>query len=433
MMRNVKMSSRKLTLMQFGSTGRTAAQKRGIVMNCIFDAVRSEARAMNAHIAEMRRHIHRHPELGLDTAETASFIAERLREAGIGGVREPDGTHGIIAEIKGALPGRTLALRADIDALPIEEETGLPFASERRGAMHACGHDAHAAMLIGAAEMIAAHRDVLRGSVRLIFQPGEEIGLGAKLMIKHGALDGVDAAAALHTGSLWEGAEAGGIGYRYGAMMAAGDKFTITVTGRGGHGAAPERSVDPITVSCAIHSALQTLISRELPPAEPAVLSVCSIHAGEASNIIPGECVMSGTMRTLSQRTRETLARRITEIAEGTAASMRARAEVKMTFGVPPAVSSGLMVRRLVRAASAVLGDDAVRGIERPAMCSDDIARYLERVPGVLFFHPSTFGDERDFPHHHPKFTVNEDVLWTGAAVEAALALTWQDDISGDD
>lgn len=390
-------------------------------------SVRDEARELNGEMVSWRRHIHLHPEVGFDIGDTVAFVVERLKEAGAAEVRTGVGRSGVTAMIRGARPGRTLALRADMDALPVAEETGLPFASAHPGRMHACGHDAHTAMLLGAAVLLGRHREDLRGAVKLIFQPAEEIGMGAMAMIRDGVLEDVDAIAGLHTGSLWNGADAGEIGFKPGAVMAAADTFTIEVSGKGGHGAQPDRSVDPISIACQIYAALQTVISRETPPLDPAVLTVGSFQAGSAPNVIPDSCTMKGTIRSLSKETRSSLQDRIRAIAEGVAAAMRGSAQVAFRYGPPPVVCDPGMTEKLVRAARAVVGPEHVCSIDEPAMVSEDMAFYMEKVPGVFFSHPSTLGGGLDFPHHHPKFTVNEDVLWTGAGTLAELALTWQE------
>ena len=391
--------------------------------------IRDEARALNGRLVAWRRRLHEHPELGFDTQGTVAFIAGQLSSMGAAEIRTGVGRGGLTALIQGERPGGVLGLRADMDALPITEETGLSFASTEEGRMHACGHDAHTAMLLGASELLLRHRAELKGAVKLIFQPAEEIGAGAVAMIRDGALEEpkVDAVAGLHTGNFWTGAEAGEIGYSSGALMASADTFTLTITGTGGHGAQPDRAVDPIAVACQIYTAMQTIVSREVPPAQAAVVTVGTIQAGSAANIIPPGCTMQGTIRALSPKTRKDIQDRVRAIAKGVAEAMRASASVKFTYGPPPVMCDPGMTARLLRAAGEVVGPEHVKPVDAPTMVAEDMAFFMEKVPGVFFWHPSTLGEGRDFPHHHPRFTVNEEVLWTGAGTLAELALTWQD------
>ena len=390
--------------------------------------LRNEAQALNDEIVSWRRHIHLRPETGFDTTDTAAFVAERLGAVGATEIETGVGKSGVVAMVRGALPGGTLALRADMDALPITEETGLPFASSREGTMHACGHDAHTAMLLGAAALLVKHREVLRGAVKLIFQPAEELGVGAMAMIKDGVLSGVDAIAGLHTGNLWSGAASGEIGFGRGALMASADLFTIRIQGVGGHGAQPHRAVDPIAIACQIYQAIQTIISREMPPSAPCVLTIATIQAGSAPNIIPETCVMQGTIRAISREQRREMHDRICTVVEGVAAAMRGKAKAVFSYGPPPVICDPDMTDRLIRAAGLIVGPEHVKPVDEATMVGEDMAFYLEKVPGVFFYHPSTFGGGRDHPHHHSKFDVNEDVLWTGAGTLAELALTWQED-----
>jgi amidohydrolase len=346
---------------------------------------------------------------------------------GVENIREGVGRSGITALIEGKKPGKTLGIRADMDALNMEEHTGLPFAS-KNGRMHACGHDAHTAMLLGAASLLTRRRDELKGSVKLIFQPSEEDGLGGSAMIADGALENpkVDAIIGLHTGSLWKGAAAGEIGYRFGAMMAATDWFVVTFHGKGGHGATPHLTVDPISIACQVQTALQTIVSRETNPLDSAIVSVCRIQGGTADNVIAPSCVIRGTIRTLSPEARQRVQSRFTRVCEDVAHAMRGSAEVSIREAPPALINDPDMTKKLIEAASQVVGAEHVHEVLEPSMGGEDMAFFMEKVPGTFFFHPATFGDERDFPHHHPQFDLNEDVFWTGSATFAQFALTWQ-------
>ena len=257
------------------------------------------------YIIKVYRELHQVPEIGFDLPKSAAIITRELDAIGVPYTTEI-GKSCIIATLNEGVGSKTIAIRADYDALPIQEETGLSFASAEEGKMHACGHDAHTAMLLGAAKLLSQHRAELKGAVKLIFQPAEEIGAGAAAMIRGGALEAprVDAIAGLHTGNFWTGASAGEIGYSRGALMASADLFTLSIEGTGGHGAQPDRAVDPIAVACQIYTALQTIVSREVPPAQAAVITIGSIQAGSAANIIPPSCTMQGTVRALSPETR---------------------------------------------------------------------------------------------------------------------------------
>lgn len=319
-----------------------------------------------------------------------------------------------------------------MDGLPIKEETGLPFASTN-GCMHACGHDAHAAMGLATAKILLEAKNELEGSVLFIFQPGEE-GCpdgpgGAKRMLDDGAFDNPapDAMAGFHTGSIWKDFVPGEIGYRPGGIMACMDRFEILVKGVGSHGAYPHGSVDTISIAGQIITELQTIVSREVDPLEPTVVSLGEIHAGTAFNIIPGECRISGTVRALNQATREFLARRIEEVASGVASSMRGSIEFKYGWeGPAPVVNDPVMTEELRLAAEKIVGAEKVREISRPSMGGEDIAFFLEKAPGTFFFLPGcNEAKGQTWPHHNSRFDIDEDILWIGPAVLATMAFDW--------
>lgn len=391
--------------------------------------IKRQAKALNERIVCWRRYLHTIPETGFETVRTSAFVSEQLEHIGVSEMRRGVAQNGITAMIYGELPGKVLGLRADMDALPVEERTNLPFSS-RNNFMHACGHDGHTAMLLGAAELIAANRSHLKGAVKLIFQSAEEIDEGAAAMIRDGALENphVEAIAGLHTGSLWAGFSSGEIGVRFGPMMAAADGFEIVLHGKGGHGGAPHRAIDPIAIGCEIHSALRTMTEREFGPSVPVVASVCAFQGGEAHNVIPSLCTLRGTLRALTPEVRSRLKARVKEIAENTAQERGGTACVEFLPGPPAVINDRELTRKLKSAATTIVGPERVRELEKPIMASEDMACYMEVVPGTFFFHPSTYGDDRDYPHHHPAFSINEDVLWIGSAVMAQFALTWQED-----
>ncbi|HEY3083600.1 MAG TPA: M20 family metallopeptidase [Chloroflexota bacterium] len=385
--------------------------------------IRSAAQAIAETITADRRHIHMHPELGFRETETSAYIQRRLGEIGLP-FRAGIATTGVLATIEGtAGRGKTVLLRADIDALPIEEQTGAAYASSNPGVMHACGHDAHTAILLGVARVLHERRHELAGTVKLIFQPCEERAPGGAIkMIEEGVMEGpkVDAAFGLHvTPQL----ETGQLGYRPGPASAASDRFTITVIGKGGHAARPSSCVDAIVVAAHLVVALQTLVSRETPPIQPAVVTIGAIHAGDAHNVIPGEAIIRGTVRTYDPDLRQQMSDRLRTLAQGIARAMRAEAQVEYTFGYPSLVNDSAMTE-LARAAGAeVVGPGNVVEAEQ-ALGGEDMAYFLQRVPGC-FFRLGTGNRARGitFGNHHPKFDVDEAALPVGVAALATTAL----------
>ena len=319
-----------------------------------------DCQALQDEITALRRELHQIPEVGAQLPETAACLSAHLDRLGIPFVRSPRDS-GLIASIQGGLPGRTVALRADMDALPIQEETGLPFSSRRPGVMHACGHDAHAAMLMGAAQVLQKHRKELRGTVRLLFQPAEEQCEGAKVMLEQGALDGVDAIFGFHIGTLL-GADipSGTVIAPSGCCMAAFDKFTIRVRGRGCHGSTPEKGVDPVNAAAHIVLSLQAITTREISAARSLVLTIGRIQGGDQYNIIPDEVVLEGTIRTLEDGLRQYAARRIGEVAQAAAAVFGASADCTITWGAPPVLNDPTMAELAAGAAAEVVGPEHV-------------------------------------------------------------------------
>ncbi|MDR0653430.1 MAG: amidohydrolase [Synergistaceae bacterium] len=389
--------------------------------------VKTLAQNLNSQIVKWRRRIHQNPELGSQTPQTEDFIVETLKKIGADNIETGLADHGVVALIEGRNPGKILGIRADIDALNIKEETGLSFASTNNF-MHACGHDAHTAMLLGAGALLVQLKDHLPGSVKLIFQPAEENGTGARAMIEAGVLDNpkVDAIIGLHTGNFWPEVQSGEIGYRFGSMMAATDWFSVTFHGKSGHAAAPHLSVDPISIACHAVALLQTIVSRETNPLDSALISVCTIKGGTAKNVIAPNCVIEGTLRSLTPEGRRNIQERFTKICEETAVTLKGSADVTIIEAPPALINDPIMTEKLRAAAALIVGEEHVREIHTPVMTGEDIAFYFEKVPGTFFFHPSTYGDKRDYPHHHSKFDINEDVLWIGTATFVQFALTWQ-------
>ena len=382
---------------------------------------------LHDQVIEWRRALHATPEIGFDTALTEKFILEKLSEMGVEEVRHRAGS-GITALIRGGKPGKVLAIRGDYDGLNMTEDTGLPFAATN-GHMHACGHDGHTAMVLATAQILLEHKEELKGAVKLLFQPSEEDGKGAQAMIDAGALEdpAVDGVIGLHIGSLWEGFRAGEAGYRFGALMAASDFFTVVFEGKGGHGATPHLTVDPVAMACQAVNLLQLLVSRETSPLDSAVVTVGTINGGSMPNIIPPSCTIRGTVRSLSPQMRDYLEERVRKICTDVAETLRGKAAITFERGAPAVINDSLMTEKMKVAMEHILGDDKVKEVANPTMGGEDVALFLEKVPGTFFFLPSTWGDERDYPHHHPKFDIDEGVLWIGPAIMAHFALTWQE------
>lgn len=376
------------------------------------------------YIVGLRRDLHQIPETGLHLPKTAAYVAAELDKLGIPYVCSRIDS-GIIATIEGGKPGKTIALRADMDALPILEATGLPFASCHEGFMHACGHDAHTAMLLGAGKVLWENRENLKGTVRLLFQTSEEQSRGAEAMIANGGVDGVDAVFGTHIGSIIDkGISSGTIIVTPGCCMASFDKFVIKVRGAGCHGSTPEKGVDPINVAAHIVLGLQTIRTRELNATRPLVLTIGKIAGGSQYNIIPDEVVIEGTIRTLEDEVRQYAARRIGEIAQGTAAVYGATVDYEMIWGAPPVVNDAEMAALAAESAKAIVGEDmVVTQVPAPNMGGEDFAYYLEKVPGTFMFLSSSDPEKgTDVPHHNPKFDVDEDVFWRGSALFVRIA-----------
>ncbi len=373
----------------------------------------SEAKKIEKEIITWRRDFHMHPELGYEEERTSKIVEEHLRGWGYSIKRV--GT-GIIAEIGDG--EKTIALRADMDALPIQEENDVSYKSKIPGKMHACGHDAHTAMLLGAGKIIAEHVEEFNGRVRLIFQPAEEGGNGAVKMIEGGALEGVDAIFGFH---VWMDLPSGLIGIREGPFLAGAGIFGGKVIGKGGHGASPHETVDPIPITAEAILALQTVTSRNVPPIETGVVSVTSIHGGTAFNVIPEEVEFKGTFRFFKPEIGELIQSRMREILEGVTKAHGAKYEISIEELTPPTINS----KEMVDFARSVAQKYGLRyGDVPPTMGAEDFSFYLQKIPGA-FLALGIYNDEKGIvhPHHHPKFDVDEDVLYLGTAMEVALAL----------
>ncbi len=379
-----------------------------------------QAEELFEYTRDRRRDFHMHPELGFQEIRTAGIVARDLTELGLEvttGVAET----GVVALIEGARPGPTVLLRFDMDALPIEEETGAEYASQNSGVMHACGHDGHTAIGLTVAKMLHARREEMAGRVKLVFQPAEEGLGGAERMVAEGVLESpkVDYSLALH---LWNEKPFGWVGVTSGPAMAAAEIFKVRITGKGGHGAAPHLAVDPIAAAAQVTSALQTIVSRNVPPLQTAVVSVTHITAGTTFNVIPPYAEMEGTIRTFEPEVREMVLRRFREIVEGVSAAMGCQAEVDVQRLTPAVINDATLAERIQRVTRSLIPDADLDTTER-TMGSEDMAFMMETVPGCYFFIGSANHEAGlDAPHHHPRFDFDERALARGAALMAAAA-----------
>ena len=382
----------------------------------------SEARSVADDAVQLRRRIHRHPEIGLTLPRTQAAVLEALDGLGLE-TRTGQRTTSIVARLAGGKPGPTLLLRGDMDALPLREATGLPFASEVDGAMHACGHDAHVAMLVGAARVLARRRAELAGSVLFMFQPGEEGYHGARVMLDEGLLDGSAAPTGAFALHVTHREAAGVITTRPGPMLASGDTIQITVRGKGGHASAPHDCLDPIPIACEIVQAFQTLVTRRVNVFDPAVITIGKIEAGTTRNVIPETAHLLGTVRTVSEATRERVLEGVRRVADGIASAHGAEAAVELIRGYPVTSNDAGFAAFVLDTAREILGPERVTPMRHPVMGSEDFSYVLQRVPGAMA-NLGTRPDAGDvFPNHSNRMLVNETALASGIAVHVAVAL----------
>lgn len=382
----------------------------------------NECKDLQDYIVSMRRDLHKIPELGLNLPKTRDYVTAKLDEYGIPyKLSEKDSS--IIATLKGGKPGKTVALRADMDALPITEETGLEFASTHPGCMHACGHDNHAAMLLGAAKILAAHKDELCGEVRFLFQTAEEIAKGSRIVIENGGIDGVDAVYGMHIGSILDKAiPAGTFIVCPGPVMASYDRFVIKIKGSACHGSTPEKGIDPINIAAHVVLGLEAIIAREFNACDPCVVTVGKIAGGSQYNVIPDEVVLEGTTRAFKEEVRRKMAARIEQIAKSTAEAFGGTIEFLMDWGAAPVINTPENAAFAAEAVKEIFGDNMQTSRPAPNMAGEDFAEYLAKVPGAfMFLSSSNPAKHTDVAHHNSKFDVDEDVLWMGSAAFVAI------------
>jgi amidohydrolase len=378
----------------------------------------SDAQALFKYTQSMRRDFHTHPELGFQEVRTAGIIAKELTALGLE-VHTGIGITGVVALLEGAKPGPVVLVRADMDALPIREETGAPYASQNHNVMHACGHDSHTAVLLTVAKMLYAHRSKLSGTVKFMFQPAEEGMGGAERMIEDGVLENpkVDVALALH---VWNEKPVGWIGITGGPVMAGAEIFKIKVCGKGGHGALPHLAVDPILAAAQIVSALQGIVARNIAPLQKAVVSVCTIHGGELFNVIPPAVEMTGTIRTFEPAVRTRVLERFEKTVHSIAEGMGCQAEIEQQSLTPATINHPETAAR-VQAIARRLFSEVDLDTNYITMGSEDFAYVQEKVPGCFIFIGSSNPEKGlDAGHHHPRFDIDEAALPRGVALLAA-------------
>ncbi len=388
------------------------------------DRLKSDIDELVPGMVAMRRDLHEHPELAFEEVRTSGIVAQRLQTMGLE-VQTGIAKTGVVGLLRGGASkqgAKTIAIRADMDALPIHELNEIDYRSTIDGKMHACGHDGHTSILLAVADILHKRRSELTGDVKFVFQPAEERIGGAEPMIKEGTMQEVDGIIGLHLISDYP---LGRVGVRAGSVFASADRFILTVKGKGGHAAMPETTVDPIVISAYIVTALQTLISRETSPFSPAVITIGIIQAGSAFNIIPESAEMHGTMRAFSAEHRSKLARRISEVAQGIATAMGGSCEVNVIDGCPPCVNDAKMTEIVHNAAVASVGEKEVDdGEEVMTTGSDDMACFLQAVPGCYFIvGAKNVAKGANYPHHHPRFNIDEDALPIGVEVLSRAAM----------
>lgn len=370
-------------------------------------------------IIKIRRDIHKHPELSFQEFRTAKLVSDSLKKFGLE-VDENIGKTGVVGILKGARPGKTIAFRADMDALPIQETGDLSYKSVNDGVMHACGHDAHTAMLLVAAEILSKNIEQISGKIKFIFQPAEEGFGGAKFMIDDGALEGVEEIYGLH---VWNYQESGTIGLKSGPVMAAADKFEIIINGIGGHGAAPQGTVDCVVVSSYLIQSLQTIVSRNTNPIDSTAITIGQVNGGYNFNIIADKVILKGTARSYTEENRLMIKKRLQEIINGTESMFNAKIELIYEDGYPPVINNIATTKKLSRIANKIVGNKLISPYL--SMGGEDFSYFAQKVPGCFFF-LGTMPEGKDkmsTPHHCSHFDIDEDSMVIGTSVFVELAL----------
>jgi len=382
-------------------------------------SIHSIAQKHSQAIIELRRYLHSFPELSGQEFNTQKRIIQELSDIGL--TCRPIAGTGVIAQLQGSKPGKTIAIRADMDALELVDECGTSYQSQAHGVCHACGHDGHIAMLVGVAKIMVEMQEKIAGNIRFLFQPSEEhFPGGAQFMVEEGALQGVDAIIGAH---LWQPVKVGTIGIAAGRLMASPDEFTITIQGRGGHGSMPQQTIDALVIGAQLSLALQTIVSRNVDPLEQAVVSLGYFRAGETFNIIPDTAVIKGTVRSFEPAVRTLIFERIEQIIKGICEANGATYEFDKVLGYPALINHAEYSKVIGEAGAIVLGSDRVLTIN-PVMGGEDFSYYLEQVPGAFFFIGAGNAEKGIvYPQHHPKYDIDEDALGYGMEIMATAAL----------
>lgn len=388
--------------------------------------ITNEVEAIKEEIIRWRRDFHRNPEIGFDLDRTSKKVTDLLKSWGIKMLTDENST-GVVGIIEGN-GEKTVALRADMDALPINEENQVEYKSQFKNKMHACGHDGHTAMLLGAAKVLSKHKDKINGNIKLIFQPAEEGPTpgGAKPMIAEGVLEDVDAIFGMHLTTEYG---TGTIGLKFGGAMASTDEFEITLIGKGGHAGSPHKAVDPIAMAAKVVTEIQYMVSRQINPVEPLVVSIGSIHGGMANNVIADSCELTGTIRTFNDELRKDIKEKIKNIVKSITSISDGDYKLNIIDGLPPLINDDSMSEFSLKVGEEVLGKENVFLIERPTMGAEDFAYYVKEVPGTYMWIGAR-NEEKGFVNmmHHPKFDFDEDSLVFGAKMNIDLALSFLKD-----
>lgn len=383
----------------------------------------NEVKKIESEIINHRRELHKIPEVGLFLPQTKNYILNELMKLGLN-VKEYKSCSGLSVVI-GKKEGKTLGIRSDMDGLPIKEETGLPYASIN-GNMHACGHDAHMAMVLGVVKILKQNEELLNGKVKIIFQPGEEKEGGAKYLIQEGVLKNpdLDAILGIHTGNFIDEIENGFLGLYKGPFMASIDRFKIKIVGKGAHGATPHKSIDPIYISSQIVLSIQEIISREIEIFTPSVISIGKISSGSSYNVIPDFVEIEGTVRTLDKNVREYIPRRIEEIILNITKAFRANFEFEYNFGYPVVINDDNLTNEFYESAKKVTDKEKIIFLKKPTMVGEDFSYYTENIPGLYIF-LSSKKNGLNYPHHNSKFDIDENTLYLGTALLTQFAIDY--------
>lgn len=386
--------------------------------------IKNIAEKFTPRLIEIRRHLHAHPELSGEEHQTSAYIAGVLSSCGLN-VKEAVGKTGVIGELAGSgSDRRTLAIRTDMDALPIQEHLELDFASRKPGIMHACGHDVHSTLGLGTAMVLSQLSTNLPGNVRFLFQPAEEIALGAKWMVEDGVMEGVDAIYGVH---VFPSIPVRRVGIRYGALTSAADELEIIIQGESGHGARPHQAIDAVWIAAQVITTLQQAISRTQNPLHPIVLSIGQIEGGRAPNIIADHVRMVGTVRSLHPESHANLPQWVENIVQGICQTYGAKCQVDYRRGVPSVQNDKTLTQILESATREAWGDDSIQILPDPSLGAEDFSIYLDKVPGCMFRLGVGHHNKINYPLHHPKFEVDEDAILTGVVTMAYAAYKyWQ-------